>query len=375
MCIRDSNAQLDPRSVDLEAWNYIGDPLAEALIAEMRGRKLMGGNLYSGARVLEAQGNPAAVNFFRDVEWVPEWANFDRMRAGAAMGSRNPIGMMFGFHGALPATYGDPNVSKVMVQTGRLDKNGDFARRYWETATGFVDALDVDGMRPGGAGWESWVRIRLYHTMIRIGIDRPSKWNPEDGVPISQMTTAAGVFVFGQLRVNIIKALGGYVTTDEADSFALMWRWITRILGVNTELLGRTDADQRTIDELMFEKVYRPDEDSKVLIDAMIDGLNKMSLFPMSRGLHRAMVHYLLSPKVVTIAGRDVTEDAGVSQIGWLDKAALQTGVLVLTVFGQIQRVPAIARTSTRLGLPSMAVIVNKGLGAKKADFKPVGHP
>lgn len=194
-----------PDAVDIEAWGHVGDPLAEDLISEMRERKLMGGDLFLSARSLETSGLPAAVAFFADVESVPEWADFDLMKSGARMGNRNPLGMLLGFHGGLAFTYIDPATATVMGSTGRLTDPGMvFRRRYWETARGFMGALDVDGMRPGGASWEHWVRIRLMHTMIRLGIERGGRWDYTEGAPISQLATASCAHIFGTYRVEII---------------------------------------------------------------------------------------------------------------------------------------------------------------------------
>lgn len=289
--------------VDVEAWNHVGDPITEALIAYMRERKLMSGDLFATARELRAAGVEEAEAFFADVEWVPDWVDFDAMRPGAAMGARCSIGMMLGIHGALPFTYVDPATARVMASTGRMTRAGaDFRRRFWETATGFVGALDVDGMKPGGHRWEQWVRIRILHTSIRMGILRSGRWDTSASSPISQPPTAVGAHIFGRYRVNIIKHFGSRVSDEETESFHLMWRWIARIEGANTELLGRNNTDQFRLAVRIGEVLYGPNEESRAATAAMIEGLARMrSVFPVSRRVHAGIIRALLAKEVTEI--------------------------------------------------------------------------
>lgn len=189
-----------------ETWDCVGDPLAENLIHELRKQKKMTKNLLQAARELEAEGNQAAICFFNDVTTLPEWFDFEETKASAEMYGRNVIGFMFGLHSALPYTAVDGNIPSVFFATGRMNKQGDFVRRIWETAAGFIGVIDIEGMRPYGKQWEMWVRIRLMHTMVRLGLENSGKWNGvREGVPISMTGTIAGVYVMGRLRSNVMK--------------------------------------------------------------------------------------------------------------------------------------------------------------------------
>lgn len=308
---------VDPEDVDVAAWNHVGDPIAEALVGHMREHKLMGGDLLATARRLRAERLEVAEAFFADVEFVPAWADFDAMRAGAAMGLRHPIGMMMGLHGGLPFTYVDTATARVMASTGRVTRGGrDFQRRFWETASGFVGALDVDGMKPHGPRWEEWVRIRLLHTMIRLGILRSGRWDACASAPINQTATAVGAHIFGTYRVKIIEYFGGRVAPDEAAGFALMWRWIARIEGANTELLGTTEADQLCLAMRISELLYHPTEESRGATDALVDGVTAMkSVFPVSRRVHVAVIRALLADDMVQVfPGRDLPADLGLDR-------------------------------------------------------------
>lgn len=327
----------DSEAVDIEAWNHVGDPLAEALVNEMRERKLMGGDHFATAQALEAQAVPAAVAFFADVTTVPDWVDFEFMRSGARMAGRNPLGMALGFHGGLAFTYIDPATARVMGGTGRLADHGAiFRRRYWETAKGFIGALDVDGMRPGGPRWEQWVRIRLLHSMIRLGIHRGERWDRALGAPISQLATASCAHIFGTYRVEVIRAVGGRATAQEEASFNMMWRWIARIEGANAELLGTTDSEQLRLAERMHQHLYNPDQSSRQITNDMIDGLAAMPEFRMPRTIHAAIVRRLLRAQhVQTLPGLDVATDLGVRTNRFAD-AAVSSAVAALALIGHV---------------------------------------
>lgn len=316
---------LAPELVDVEAWDHVGDPIAEDLIGHMRKRKLMGGDVLTNARKLRAEGNRAAEAFFADVESLPAWADFDAMRPGASFGLRHPIGMALSLHGALPFTYVDAGTARVMASTGRLTKPGaDFRRRFWESASGFVGALDVDGMRPGGRRWEEWVRIRLLHTQIRMGIRRSGLWNEAVSTPISQAATAAGAHIFGTYRVKLMEHFGARPTPEEGASFSLMWRWIARIEGANTELLGTTAAEQLHLATRISDYLYRPSQESRAVTAALLDGFTTMkSLFPVSRRVHASIVRALLREDMVqTLAGHNIPEDLGLDTSPRADRIA-----------------------------------------------------
>lgn len=364
-----SEHYLDPDAVDIEAWNHIGDPLCEDLLTLMRERRLMGGDIFANARKLEADGEPAAVAFFADVEAIPEWADFEAMRQGAAMGRRNPIGMLFGMHGGLPFTYTDPATAAVMESTGRLGQRGDYRRRFWETATGFIGALDVDEMRPGGREWEKWVRIRFLHTMIRLGIRRSGRWEL-DSMPIGQDAKAAATHIFGPYRVNIIRYFGGRVTQAEEDSFALMWRWVSRLQGVNNQLLGRTHDEQFRIQTRLHQFLYGPSATSRELTAAVIDGAAATREYLLPRRLHAALVRQLLAADMVdTLRGRDVQGDLGLRR----DPAAefaLRVVTGALWSVNQLARGSATRRLLERRGGQFIDYVVERGLDGVKAEYR-----
>ncbi|QLL08013.1 oxygenase MpaB family protein [Mycobacterium vicinigordonae] len=371
-----SEVYLDPADVDYEAWNHVGDPLAEDLIELMRARKVMGGDLYANARKLEAEGIPEATAFFRDVETLPSWFDLDSLRVGASMGRRNLFGMKIGMVSALPFTYIDPATAEVMGATGRLASGGDYRRRMVETAAGFVGALDVDGMLPGGQRWILWVRIRLLHTMIRLGIHRTQQWTRYDrGVPVSQLATAACSYIFGQHRVNVIKFAGGVVSQAERDGFALMWRWIARIEGANNQLLGRTHAEEFALQSREHQYLYEPSAKGAELTESVIAGATRMGSFRGSRTINQAVTRQLLAPKMAaTVPNGDLRKCLGVAPVP-MAEILVRIVAFLLKIPNQLTRLKRVRDHFDENGQKTLDDAIERGLRGIKAEYRgtPVG--
>jgi hypothetical protein len=366
-------AKVRPEEVDLETWDHVGDPLAEALIFELRTKRSQR-DLLAAARDLQAAGNPAAVDFFKDVEHVPSWFDFEATRAGAAMSSRNVLGMLFGLHGALPITSIDGNIPGVLFATGRMTKEGDFRRRTWETATGFIGATDVDGMKPGGKRWEAWVRIRLMHTMVRLGVLARGNWKAtavRPSMPIAVTGTAAGIFLFGVYRSQIMKAFG-YATDAEIDSATRMWQWIAKILGAPPEMLYEDLNEQRRFDKLQMEYLYSPTELSREFTALTYKGLGEMREFLLPQQVHAAIGRYVLSPRWTNFPGSrkevNVADDLGIPKQLLLDAAVAGTAVVIRTI-SQLNRIKPVRQATAVVGAVVLKKALKHGLDGIKAEY------
>jgi hypothetical protein len=360
---------VDPETVELEPWLHVGDPLAETAIKALQAHKLIRRNLIPGIRELASEGNQACIDFLGDVETPPSWADFDAMRAGGVMGQRNPLPLILGMHGTLPMTYADGFASPVLVGTGRLA--GDLPRRLFETATLFLGVLDTDEMRPGRSEWERCVRIRLMHTMVRVKTLQSGKWDLSFCQPVNQLSTAAGPYIFGEHRVRILREFGARISDEEADSFYLMWRYVTRVMGTVPELLCRTADEQRILDRRIMSVLYTPNDDSRALTQALLDGLTGVrQLPPFPRAVHEAIARRVLSPPVVGPAVKgDVANDLEIPRHPVLDRA-LSVLAHALRLYGFAHCIPLLARQSQRLGRLALHRLLESGLAGVPADYQ-----
>jgi len=359
------------KDVDLEAWDYIGDPIAEALVQALRNSPRTERDFLAAARTLQAQGNDDAIRFFKDVEHIPSWFDFEDTRAGAAMMARNPLGLILGLHSALPYTSVDPNIPRVFFLTGRLGRDGDFERRAWETATGFIGVLDVEGMKPGGKQWEMWVRIRIMHSMVRMGVLSRGKWDnpPRPSSPVSAIGTGIGPTLFGDLRTAVTRAFG-YATDEEADSAVRMWQWTSKLLGSPPELILRDLEDQRHLSRRMSELFYAPSDESREYTSYVYAGLGQMTAGVLSAKVHTALGRYLLSLSLSPghKGDKSTADDLGLPKQPILD-AGVKTSAALIRTISQIYRIKPVANIASKIGLVAINRLVEKGLKGHPAQY------
>ncbi|WP_280377253.1 oxygenase MpaB family protein [Nocardia wallacei] len=336
----DADARIDRLwEMPLSPWLDVGDPLAEAVVATMRARRQPMADPLPRIRRLAADGDRACRDFLRDIETPPEWADFTRMRLGGAMAYRHfgqyivAVG-----HGALMTTFSSPDSAYILTRTNRLER--DVVRRLIESSDLFFGVLDADELRPGGRAWETCVRVRLMHTMVRLRL-AATAW-PLPGTPINALQTAAGPLFFGAMMLDRLRSLGASISPGERDGFYLIWRYVTRLLGVPRELLGDTAAEQSVLDARILPYTFDPDDNSRRLAGVALTGLSRM---PMARLLprtgHEVMARYLL--------GSDHADAMGIPAHR-LGSAVMVVLALGLKPYGFVQRLPVVAPRLERFG-------------------------
>ncbi|MCU4349142.1 DUF2236 domain-containing protein [Acinetobacter lactucae] len=362
------DVRVDPTKINFRAWDYIGDPLAENLINALRKSGKSRKNIINAARELEREGDPAAIAFFKDVEFVPSYINFEELRPYGNVIGRNFIGTVLGLHGALSYTYLNPDITKVMVRTGRLSKGGDFERRFWETAFGFILAGNIDEMKPLGFGWEIWVRIRLMHTMVRLGIIESGNWDFTKSMPISSHATGLGVLLFSRYRSNIMRAFGR-VTQQEDEMSVRMWQWIARILGMPAEYMSDTIKHADTVNTLAWEYSYEQNQDAVDLTEYVINGISELKIVPGNRAFHNAVAKFVLDKKIAPVFfGHNPAEDLKIQPSFFWDKAILGLSLACrgTSIFTYL---PAVDHYKINLSKKLIRKLVEKGLGDKHPDY------
>jgi hypothetical protein len=149
-------------AIELLSWRQRGDPLADDAVAALRVR----GDPLDGVRALARSGEGACARFVDATRVLPHWHDARAYRAGRTMATRQaPLTFLVLLAGSLVESFAVAEGAAVLVKTGRLQR--DTTRRIYETAT-LVRALLFDGAeRPGEAGHEALLRVRLLHAFVR----------------------------------------------------------------------------------------------------------------------------------------------------------------------------------------------------------------
>lgn len=217
---------------------YRADPVAERFVAEVyltegqaAGRALVDRALEHG--IDSIRGAPESLRaLFAEVEHEPAWVDMARVEEGARIFRRYGRDL-FSFAGAITLHgYRESSVAKPLAFTGAYA--GETAlNRFLETASFWVDVSSPGGLRAGGVGRRTAMRVRLMHVFVRAGLLTHPGWDLEAwGVPISQgdalLTLMGGSFIPGYG----LRLLGYLTTRDEVETLMHFWRFVGHLMGV-----------------------------------------------------------------------------------------------------------------------------------------------
>lgn len=346
---------------NLNLWLHVGDPLAEDVVAELRSHPGALATPLPTIRRLAAADNAACRRFLESTYAVPAWADFDAMSVGAAMAARYYPHFAFTHsHSALFLTFAAADPARILGRTGRFDRS--IPRRIAESETLFFRVVETEELRPGGEVWEIALRVRLMHAVVRQKLIRSGEWNLSESVPINALHTSAGPLLFGTFVLEGLRALGARPTAVEAEAYRLIWRYVTWVLGVPEALLGGTDAEQRALDDAIATTSFDPDDESRRLARACLQGFRLISpLKILPESLHAALTARLL--------GSERAARMGIVARPWARGAAASIAAL-LSVYAWCERVPFVARRGEAFGRRQLRAVVERNLAGVPADYK-----
>ncbi len=354
-----------------------GDPLADAVIDEMRDKPLGRGfalvnDVLAHPNAPLSERPPALRALFESLDYVPAWVDWEAMRHGNELLLRSGIlGGIVLAAASLVQGYASPGGNKPLVFSGRLQERAQ--RRLAETSR-YVQAVgQVDGFRRTGDAFAITVRVRLMHAQVRQMLRKATDWRTDLwGEPINQHDMAATTLLFSLVFMDGIRRLGIDTDRNESESFMHLWRYAGHVMGVDTEILPTSEFEAWNLAELIRVTQGPPDEDSRALTAALFDASLKnakteqerrLGLFrrEMGRGFCRGLVGHEMAKAL----GIPRTPVEGVFHV-------FRTVTLAREVVRK--RSADTHRSMVASGANYWERIVNEGLGAIPADFVPPGH-
>lgn len=361
----------------LAAGRHRGDPLADALVgvfAALPGRagwRMLDQALAEGADAVP-DAPPELRALLDDAAGPPPWLDLDLVDAGATSFWRAgaPTLAVALVYGSLAFGYQFADLSRPLAATGRLERMA--SRRIGETSRWTLAVTAPGGMRPGGAGWSSSVRVRVVHALVRARLLRSGGWDVDAwGVPISatgMMATAIGGFHV--LPERAMHDLGVRTTAADREARVALWRWVAAVMGVPTELLPANAAEADRLLDAFRRCSAGPNEDGGRLMEALVrQGLPLEGILPpFAVGPARALGAPIISALVRRWIGDPVADELGLvrSPVGRLvpllrPLVRVQTVALAAGLLGDEQRaarqqIGAVGRLLDRAGDPSAPV-------------------
>lgn len=230
----------------------MGDPLADAFAALIpklgfpKARAMLDQAAAHG--VASVQDAPQElIDLMASVENEPDWVDWkliDRATEDARL-----LGAFAGdaiMRVAFMMTYVNGYQGLPMVITGALTGES-AAKRMKETTSTFKLATLPGALRKGGEAYQSAVKVRVMHAMVRTNLlKRPQQWDyPVYGVPIPQVDQMGAALGFNYiLSLQALKKGGRFSKSQRAA--VEQARYLAHLLGMHDQFLS---ADPKQIVE------------------------------------------------------------------------------------------------------------------------------
>src|SRR4051812_2318049 len=292
-----------PRSIPLEELKFLGDPLADAVVAD-----------------LVSSGTTAAVNevlaHFRDndqpipdalpesvrrylvaTDDPPDWADLDRVASAYEffVDDGVHVASVLSF-GAMVNCYAQPRPSRVLSLTHRLNQPH---RRLSETSQFVLNMMGPAPFGSGGGFVPTIQKTRLIHAAVRYFITRSGEWDvAADGVPLCQQDMLGALLIFSVQVIDGMRRIGISVTAREAEDYYYVWRVTGAMLGIPAGAMPETLAEAQTLNAELVEATYGPSDEGIELTRNLLDLYEDMIPGKAFDGVAAAVVRQVVTPQV-----------------------------------------------------------------------------
>jgi len=231
---------------------------------------------------------PNALTALRDDMCVaPEWLDWTQVEQGQLVFLKHSASAAMGLlYFSLIGGFSAPKIVKVLDTTGYLTSENKDAtwRRLNETLYMVVECLQKDGLRVGGEGWMSVLRVRLLHSRVRYRILQKfkgkKKWDTATyGLPINQEDMFATLLSFS---TNVLESIdriaflgiphvfrgknASVLSLQEQNAYLHLWRYIGRLIGVRDEynMCTNVPASKGAIESVVMHLLHPNDRSQAV---------------------------------------------------------------------------------------------------------------
>ncbi len=344
------------------------DPLADAAVAEVAQSSAGDRDDLIDRALAGDRAVPSALAEYASVAAaLPSWTNFTRIERAGAVFRRSGVlgGATLGLC-SLVHGYAAPAGNKPLALSGRLTERAE--RRLAETGRFVTAVCAPGGLERGGAGLHFTLRVRLMHAQVRRLIGQSDRW---DGLawalPINQHDMLATVLLFSSVFASGLTRLGFRFSPQELDDYQHLWRVVGWAMGVEEQLLPATFAEAERQGAFIHLTQGPPDDDSRALVRALIDGPLGNARTPIEQ--RRAARQVAAAEGVCRgLIGDALADELGLSRTNhryWVPS--------LRRVLGGLERVrlgwPGLDAPIERLGARYWDFSVSAGLGGVPARF------
>jgi hypothetical protein len=254
---------------------------------------------------------------------LPDYADSKLMEAGEEVFRRHgPAMTMLLMYKSLPQSYACANGVQVLHATGRLTTQKGlepFKRRLMETAQFVINVMSEGGLKPGGKGIVTALKVRLIHATIRqFLVDKG--WDTKTlGDPLNQEDKAGTLMAFSALVLEGLDKLNINLTSEEKEAFIHCWNVVGYFMGVKRELIPANAEEADELGNLIFNQQMKYSKQGEELTKALLEFLH--SIMPGKHGhTPEIMMHYLLGHDVSAALGLEIKPNLWELIVEWLLK-------------------------------------------------------
>jgi hypothetical protein len=296
----DNVREREPELVDrLETGLHLGDPLAQAAIAELyalddfRWRDIL--EILDDPLARIDDSPPSLRALLEAASTPPAWFDAAVAQAGGRAWWKFGTLQSSTLYQSLIYGYQARGFVRPLAATGQFEEHT--YERVLGTGRWVALATAPGQMLPGNAGWAQTIRIRLVHALVRHQLVTEGGWSvAEWGVPISQTYSALTIGGgFLALPMEVARDLGIQYSAAEHEAIAHLWRWIGWVIGVEEELLPKNFAAAQQLFDIGAQFDLEPDESSKTLTRALLREGYRIDV-PLMPGPMAAMMNVMLRP-------------------------------------------------------------------------------
>ncbi|CAI9632174.1 unnamed protein product [Alternaria burnsii] len=226
--------------------------------------------------------DPKLAELWREVQTVPDWVDWDQIARGQDVfyryGGPALTGLTFQ---SLLGGMGAARVVETLARTGGFSTKVARGRLFETTQHILQCTRTLDGLKPGGEGFASSIRVRFLHAAVRQRImklakERPSYFDVEEwGIPINDMDQIATIGTFSSTLIYLsFPRQGIFLRKQEIDDYLALWRYIGYLMGTPDEWLSTPVKAKAIMESLLYHEVD-PSEMSKTMANNIIYALKE----------------------------------------------------------------------------------------------------
>jgi len=351
-----------------------GDPLADAFVLDVEqlghaaAMRMLDTSLDHGIGAVP-DAPDSLVRLFAQLDDVPPWVDWERMRRGArayqrtgAAGSLvlSAVSLMNGYHSSAAI--------KPLLFTGQLDKMA--RRRLAETGKFIAETIQVDGLRRFSVGFKSTVKVRIVHAIVRRMLAVSGRWDNESwGLPINQADLGATNLSFSIALIHGVRSIGLKLSRDDADAIIHLWRYSGYLSGVDLALLATNEEEAWYRAEVIDLMQPSHDEGSLLLADALRSATRERTDDPFRRALMPVVMRFHDGLTRVVL-GDEKADDLRTPHRGWAEVVRAASRVIG-AIESVRERVPLATALAERFGNRTWLTVVAMELKGRDATFEP----